>query len=215
MRSDLLADSKTANDVAAYSNLPLTDPSGGRPFIASIANARALGIFPAVDGTLDGTVTLGNDNIYTFDPNNRAVAGAFDFIGVAEHEISEVMGRIGILGNPQLAGADDPIDLFGYSSTGNLNLNKNQSGVYFSMNGGLTHLKVYNNHSNGGDDKDWAGDAIPDSYDAFGNTGQKADISTVDLQSMDVIGYDLVPEPTSAALLGVCGVGLLARRRRK
>jgi hypothetical protein len=31
---------------------------------------------------------------------------------------------------------------------------------------------------------------------------------------MDVIGYDLVPEPASVALLAIGGVSVLVRRRR-
>ena len=39
-------------------------------------------------------------------------------------------------------------------------------------------------------------------------------ISTVDQQSMDVIGYDLaVPEPSSLALLSLSAIGLLLRPR--
>jgi hypothetical protein len=33
-------------------------------------------------------VTIGAGYSFTFDPNNRAVPGKYDFIGIAEHEIS-------------------------------------------------------------------------------------------------------------------------------
>lgn len=98
MKRDLVADLTTANDLSAYLHLPVVDPTGGRLFVATFANAKALGLRAANDPATDGVVTLGSGNTYTFDPNNHAVPGAFDFIGVAEHEISEVMGRIGILG---------------------------------------------------------------------------------------------------------------------
>ncbi len=109
MKAALIADATTANDATANANLPAVDPTGGnRFFIASFAEAKALGLRAANDGATDGTITLGTGNTYTFDPNNRAVAGAYDFIGVAEHEISEVMGRIGILGND--LGTGFPLD---------------------------------------------------------------------------------------------------------
>jgi hypothetical protein len=221
MKAALLADASTANDATANANLPAVDPTGGaRLFIASFANAKALGLRAANDPATDGVVTLGSGNTFTFDPNNRAVAGAYDFIGVAEHEISEVMGRLGILGQTLGTGRnlDDPIDLFGYSTPGVLNLNQNQQGVYFSIDGGVTSLRVFNNHSNGGDDKDWASNQVPaaDSFNAFGTLGAKEDMSPVDQQLMDVIGYNLVPEPSGWLLMcfGTLALLIASRARR-
>ncbi len=200
MKSALANDSKSANDATSIAHLPATDPTGGANFIVSNAQSKALnlGIFPANGTENDGTVTLGKDtanggsNNYTFDPNNRAVAGDYDFIGVVEHEVSEVMGRIGILGNT--LGSGQPfygaLDLFGYTGAGALDLKPNQAGVNFSINGGQTLLKLYNNGSNGGDNKDWASGFTPDSYDAFATLGAEADITPVDKIQMDVIGYD-------------------------
>ncbi len=57
---------------------------------------------------------------YTFDPNNRGTGG-FDFIGVAEHELSEIMGRLPGLGN-DFGLTDGPLymanDLFRYTAPG-------------------------------------------------------------------------------------------------
>ncbi len=96
-----------------------------------------------------------------------------------------------------------------------LDLNPNQSGVYFSIDGGTTSLRVYNDGSNGGDDKDWASGQIPanDSFNAFGTLGAKEDMSVADMKTMDVIGYNLVPEPGSATLLGLA-IGCLVLRNR-
>ena len=193
MKSALAADSKSANDATAVANLPATDPTGGGSFIVSTAEAKALGLSSGTGS--DGTITLGTGNPYTFDPNNRAVPGDYDFIGVAEHEISEVMGRIGILGSTLGTGQAlyDPLDLFGYTGPGALDIKPNQASVYFSINGGHTLLKLYNNGSNGGDNKDWGSGFSPDSYDAFATLGAKEDISAVDKIEMDVIGYDPAP----------------------
>ena len=221
MRAALIADATTANDATATSiaNMPVADPTGGRLFIASFANAKALGLRPANDPALDGTITLGLGHTYTYDPNNRAVAGAYDFIGVVEHEMSEVMGRIGILGQTLGTGSalDDALDLFGFNSTGVRNLNQNQPAVYFSINNGVTHQRVYNDHSNGGDDKDWESFIQgADSFNAFGATGVQEDMSSfADRASLDVIGYNLVPEPSTYVLLAFGAMGLLMARRAK
>ena len=45
--------------------------------------------------------------------------------------------------------------------------------------------------------------------------GQINTVSAVDLRALDVIGYEIVPEPATALLVGVGLVGLLARRRRQ
>ena len=219
MRAALAADATTSNDATAIANLPLVDPTGGRSFIASFANAKALGLRAPNDPATDGTITLGLGNTYTYDPNNRAVPGAYDFIGVAEHEISEVMGRIGILGQTFGTGLnlDGPIDLFGFNSVGVRNLNQNQANVYFSIDNGVTNLRVYNNHTNGGDDKDWESFLQgKDSFNAFGATGFQEDMSSfADRATLDVIGYNLVPEPSSYLLLALGAIGLMIARRTK
>jgi hypothetical protein len=74
-----------------------TDPSTTNRYFIARAEEKALGLI-ASDAVNDGTFTYNGGLSYTFDPNNRMVAGKFDFIGVAEHEISEIMGRIPGLG---------------------------------------------------------------------------------------------------------------------
>ena len=89
----------SADGTTSVASLGAADPTGGTGanFVVSRAEAKALGLIPD-DLTTDGTFTFNRNFSYTFDPNNRGVSGAFDFIGVAEHEISEIMGRIPSLG---------------------------------------------------------------------------------------------------------------------
>ena len=217
VKAVLAAHAKSADDATSIAHLPISDPTGGGNFILADAQAKALGVRAANNPNTDGTVTLSYLYLYTFDPNNRAVSGSYDFIGIAEHEISEVMGRVG---NANIDGGNfGVLDLFGYqfgaggTGTGVLNLAANQDNNYFCIDGGITPLKLYNNHANGEDDKDW-GPGTDDSFNAYSYSGAANLMSPVDIREMDVIGYDLaIPEPTSLALLTM-GIGLLVRRIR-
>ena len=96
VKAALAADATSADDATAVASLPGSDPTGGGSFLLATAEAKALGL--GTGAAVDGYVGFSSSVNYTFDPNNRAVSGAYDFIGVAEHEISEVMGRIALLG---------------------------------------------------------------------------------------------------------------------
>ena len=215
IRNALIADATTANDASAVSTLPVVDPTGGHNYATSTAQAKALSLTGASTNN-DGTYTFNNTLSYTFDPNNRAVAGKYDFIGVSMHEISEIMGRIPGLGANFGDGGPDylPFDLFRYTAAGTRNFT-NGNGIYFSINNGTTNLKNFNfPNGNGSDPQDWAS-GTNDSFNAFTGSGVQNDLTPVDITTMDVIGYDLIPEPSGifASLLFYGGAALRRRRR--
>jgi hypothetical protein len=223
IRSALVSDAKGSNDAAAVASLPVNDPTaanGARDFLTTRAEAKALGLI-ASDSTRDGTIKFGAAFSWAFDPANRAVSGQYDFIGVVEHEISEVMGRQGITGaNLGNGGPNfDPLDLFRYTAAGVRGASNNGGGVYFSINGGVTNLNTYNNAaSNGLDTADWSGVNGVDAFNQYATGSAVNGITTVDLQQMDVIGWDLtsaVPEPSSLSLyaLGAIACGAYSWRR--
>lgn len=206
----LAADSKTANDALAVASLPATDPyfSGcSNCWYATSADAKALGLITD-QSVFDGTYTFDNTVSYTYNPANRGASGLFDFIGVTEHEFSELMGRT----SQSSAFGANALDIFRYTAPG-VNQFNQVSGAYFSFNNGVTNLAGYNSGS--GDKQDLNGAVATDPFNASTGPGQAHALNTVDLSTLDVIGYDLaVPEPATFAM-GLAGFGLLLLRKRK
>jgi hypothetical protein len=214
--SAVVNDVKTAADATATGpggSVTQTDPvSGTHTWWTSTAEAKALGLIPNNTNT-DGTTTFGAGNPFTF--SGPITAGTADFQGVAAHEISEVLGRLGLCGGTigTATNSHSLIDLFSYSGAGTRVLG-NGGGANFSIDNGTTLLKSYNNaSSNGLDCRDWA-PGTNDAFNQFANSGVTNPVSGVDLQEMDVIGYDRVPEPSTAILLvsALIAVGVLHRR---
>ncbi len=191
VKSVLVGDAKSAADLTSVANMPVTDPTGNATFKLSRSQSRALGLMAGDGAGLDGSVGFDTTATYTFDPDHRAIAGKYDFVGLAEHEISEVLGRFGLGQNGASSGRYGPIDFFRYTSPGVLDLVP-ENGAYFSIDGGTTVINTFNG-TGGGDLSDWAG-ATFDSYNASLTAGVKLAVSAGDLTVMDVIGYDrLVP----------------------
>ena len=212
VKSALVNDAQSAADATAVASLPVTDPTGGANFVMATAEAKTLGLLAGNAAGLDGFVGFSSTASYTFDSNNRAVAGEYDFIGLASHEISEVMGRYGLGQNGVSSGRYSPIDLFRYFSPGVRDLVP-ANGAYFSINGGATVINTFNG-TGGGDLSDWAGLTL-DSYNHSLSVGNELDTSVGDIIEMDVIGYNTaVPEPSTFVVAVLGGLAWLACRRR-
>jgi hypothetical protein len=177
----------SADGTTSTAALPASDPYSCSTFLVARALAKALGNIPS-DTNNDGTFTFGTSFAYTYDPLNRAVPGKIDFIGVAFHEITEVMGRVARLNST--GNCNRPYDVFRFTGAGVQSLAFTDANVYFSVNGGSANLKTFNANGNGGDLGDWAS-GTNDAFNAFSSSGVQNDLTPVDVRVMDVIGYDL------------------------
>lgn len=193
------------------------DPTGGGVFLYARAQAKALGAL-ASDSSNDGTVTFSSAQSCTFNPLARGGPG-FDFIGVAEHAISEVMGRFQLNG-ANLSGSPNytAYDLFDFSGVGAHSL-LTGAGRCFSINNGTTNLRRYNNAATfGGDSGDWDSAFAISPYNASTGPNTAHAIQSYDIATLDVIGWEraaVVPEPGKWAMMlaGIAVLGGLARRR--
>ena len=190
------------------------EPTQSQFFVTS-AEAKTLGLVNASATALDGYVGFGtlsgtgyswNLTANTTGQNSGTSPQQFDLQSVALHEISEVLGRIGMEGASVNNNATyTPLDLFNFKSPGTLALSP--SSGYFSTDNGATNLGMFNDSaSNGGDIADWAsyqsptqagtqglpaGFNVADAFAAFGYPGYNGDISTSDLEEMAALGYTL------------------------
>jgi hypothetical protein len=225
--SALTADKSTADDNSFVASLPVSDPiAGTHAWVLTCAQARALG--QTCNLTSDGTFTFNHNLAYTYDPANRAVAGDYDFIGVAEHEFSEIMGRIfGLDSNFGAGGFAHSYmlnDLTRFTAPGVRSFANCQTSVVSatinnSPDNGTTSLNV-NNDNSGGDCDDLNGSVATDPYNAFTGTNQAHSLNSGDMRWMDIIGYNLAsvstPEPATFGLVGgvLAAAGLIRRKLR-
>jgi len=212
-----LTDYATVTDaLQQHEQLPsaTNEPTTSQFFITS-AEAKALGLVNATSNSVDGYIGFGSlshtGDSWDFSTSKTPIAAnQFDLQAVVEHEISEVMGRVGmegqvINGQPTYT----PLDIFNFSSTPHT-LELSANGGYFSTDG-TTDLGNYNAASaSGGDIADWASAKSPaqsgtlpstapantyDSFDAFAAPGYVGQLTSSDLLEMEALGYG---SPTTA-----------------
>lgn len=264
----LNGDSTSADDAAAVANLPsLTDGfylefrtqtnnEGGSATISldndqsannafldiNTANLKALDLYQGSPVAADADITFSDEFTWDFDPTDGITAGAFDFVGVAIHEIGHALGFVsGVdyvdyftafpldeFGNPidlDEYAVFSGLDMFRYSSNDGVLDLATGANAYFSLDGGQTNLGSFSTGTFYGDGfqashwKDNLGLGIMDPTANF--PGQINTVSELDLRAFDVIGWDRVfdeepvPEPSIMMLLGLCGLAYGVRTRRK
>ena len=182
--------SGSALQKSAVATLPNNDPTvqggPGNTYLVSTGQAKALGLTAANGSSSDGVITISDSQTYFYDQSSP-VAGSYDITAVAEHEISEVMGRFALLGDNIANGPNYSVmDLYRYSGS-NVREFTGGAAAYFSIDSGQTDLKDWNTIANA-DYGDWAS-GTADSFNAFADPGAVEPVTAVDLQNMQVLGY--------------------------
>ena len=206
----------TALAKQGFSFTATNEPTSAQFFISS-AEAKSFGLVSPTSTAIDGYVGFGtlSGTGYSWNFASSPTTGQsggtgalqFDFQGVAQHELSEVMGRIEMEGHTTFNGRATytPLDLFNFDTVGHLALSSGystntQAASYFSTDNGTTHLASFNDGYQGGDIADWASYSsvgqsgtglsagYQDAFDAFGYPGINSDLSYADQLAMETLG---------------------------
>jgi hypothetical protein len=198
-----------------------------------LAGVESDGMTPCVLGSpncYNGVVTV-DAGIYYVPP---ATGSNYDFFSLVEHETDEVLGTIsclstlgtgiGQIGCTSTSGNTtsyyaSAADLFRYTAPGVptwVNTADGSAPAYFSIDGGMTVVNTYNNLPNGYDYGDWAGGCFVQAVE--GCLGTNVDITNdggSEITVLNAIGFDIAPEPGTAAIvgLGIVALGAFAARR--
>jgi len=197
-----VVDALIAENAPGAATLPASPPAGnpGTLYMAT-AEQKALGLLPSNDN-LDGYIGFADaPNLFSYTIGSAPPANEYYFVGVVEHEISEVMGRTSYLNYP---GAYSLMDLFRYAGADARQFTTGAPS-YFSIDGGVTDLNNWNNFQtgNGGDLGDWAPSAGNDAYDDNSNPGIVNSVTPTDLTLMAAIGW----QQSGSAALKFVGTG--------
>lgn len=159
--------------LVAHAGAIMPPPSAASYYVTS-AQQKAWGLIPA-STALDGAVGVSSEYSYAMDPMNRSINVDFDLIGIAQHEITEAMGRIA---------GDGLLDRVNYAGVGKLATP--YTGGYFSTNAGVTNLQ---NFSTSSDPADFQSGAIKDPFDAYAGFGTALNYTQTDQRLMSAIGF--------------------------
>lgn len=200
------------------------------------ANAKALGLLAGNNAAVDANIAFSTSFSWDFNPDDGITAGAFDFVGVATHEIGHALGFISgvdiLDGNsPNSGGSYFNDNVFTYVSTLDLFRHSAESGKaidwaadnrakYFSLDGGITAGPLFSNGLTYGDGRQashWKDNLSLGIMDPTSATGEKLAISANDVMALDAIGWNRasVPDQSESIALLALAAGALAVVRRR
>ncbi len=213
----------TNNGNSAVPYLDTTGPNTTNVDMTT-ANAKALGIssFPGPDAQ----ITFSSNFTWDFDNSDGITPGSQDFVGVAIHELMHAMGFVSGVDDLDFGGGTSPDDDYraspldftrhsvaSFAAGATIDFTADSRAKYFSLNGGVTNLTPavaggFATGVNFGDTrqashwKDNLGWGIMDPTAV--PAGQLNIVTALDLQALDVIGWNLIPVPEPTSLVLVC-----------
>ncbi|MBI5789379.1 MAG: PEP-CTERM sorting domain-containing protein [Candidatus Schekmanbacteria bacterium] len=201
-----------SNDVLYASNL----------IIGTSANLKALG-YSGFTGS-DASMTFNSNFSFDYNPDDGINQTKVDFVGVATHEIGHALGFLSIVDyNAYLNRAANPfpptvLDLYRHSTRygfNSIDISYDGRDAWFSHDFGQTIVDFADgiNSPSGDQASHWADDLLLGIMDPTAARGELLEMRQNDVVAMDVIGWDVVPEPGSLLLLGSGLVTLLIRRK--
>jgi hypothetical protein len=202
---------RTANSPnGAGSATPYLDNNGNAnnsTIAMTTANAKALGL--QGNSGNDANISFSTGFTWDFNRNDGISAGAFDFVGIAAHEIGHALGfwsGVDVLdGNSASGGYNDdvftsvnPLDLFRYSTDsknlGAIDFTADKRDKYLSIDGGTTKIADFSTGDNFGDGNQashWKENTGLDMMSPKFPPGQLLQISEKDRSAFDAIGWNL------------------------
>lgn len=165
------------------------DPTNQAGYQLTLAQAKALGFLNPGGAELDGYIGFDSTQQWNTStvPGSRWDGGNdYDLMGAAQHEISEVMGRL--IGGAPGGGYNTDLNNFDYSGPNALAFGL---GGWFSTNQGNTLIKQFDSLT-GRDPGDWEPTTGLSGIDPFNNIafpGEEYDLSATDVQEMQALGY--------------------------
>jgi hypothetical protein len=194
---------------------------------------------PGSAGCYNGVITLSTpanlpsgQSFYWNQNGGTQGPSAYDIYSVVEHETDEILGTASCIDTQTSplsdfcgSGTPSAVDLFRYSSPGQLVLDSSLSttpGAYFSFNGGVTNGAAGAIYHTADDLEDYADFESNCMFvqDATGCLGKDLEINNdggAEINILDAVGFNqnTVPEPGTISLFAVSLVVLVAYRRRR
>jgi hypothetical protein len=200
----------------------------------TFAGCAGLNFNGTSSGCYDGIILVNGSSSDLWFRTGTQTGSQYDFFSIVEHETDEVLGTSSCLANgtglDECEGNSTPgpnsdvaaADLFRYACASTARSFVDTGSACFSVNGGTTDLKSYNNLPNGDDFGDWS-TGCANVQDATGcpgpNAGFQPDIApNAEIELLNAVGFSLnnqsVPEPSTLALFGVSFLALALGRNR-